>query len=156
VERLWAGWVGERVAVVDMARVLENILLERDDVSWGPNNTFQFPRHGGTGAVWRALARQIGESHFCMKSRVRAIDWKERAVFTEDGDRIPYDHLLSTMPLDTLGAMLTPCVDAVRETSARLLRSHSHIIGIGLKGEMPQKLARKCWMYFPEDNCPFY
>jgi hypothetical protein len=50
VERLWAGWVGERVAVVDLARVAENILLERDDVSWGPNNTFQFPKHGGTGA----------------------------------------------------------------------------------------------------------
>jgi hypothetical protein len=30
--------------------VAENILLERDDVSWGPNNTFQFPKHGGTGA----------------------------------------------------------------------------------------------------------
>src|SRR5579872_3106151 len=113
VERLWAGWVGELVAVVDMARVLENILLERDDVNWGPNNTFQFPKYGGTGAVWRSLARQIGESHFCMNTRVRAIDWKKRIVLTEDGDQVPYAHLLSTMPLDTLGSMLTPGVDAV-------------------------------------------
>src|SRR6202042_532470 len=38
----------------------------------------------------------------------------------------------------------------------QLLRSSSHIVGVGLKGEMPAKLAKECWMYFPEDNCPFY
>lgn len=31
-----------------------------------------------------------------------------------------------------------------------------HVVGIGLKGECPPNLSTKCWMYFPEDNCPFY
>jgi len=44
----------------------------------------------------------------------------------------------------------------VIDATGKLLRSSSHIIGVGLKGEMPEKLAKKCWMYFPEDNCPFY
>ena len=35
--------------------VAEAVILGRDDISWGPNNTFQFPKHGGTGAIWRAL-----------------------------------------------------------------------------------------------------
>src|ERR1051325_10496483 len=52
-------WIGDRVAVADVARVKENIRLQRDDVSWGPNNRFRFPRRGGTGAVWRALAQQL-------------------------------------------------------------------------------------------------
>src|SRR5580765_4173014 len=52
-------WIGDRVAVADVARVKENLRLHRDDVSWGPNNRFRFPRHGGTGAVWQALARQL-------------------------------------------------------------------------------------------------
>lgn len=156
VEKLWAGWVGERVAVVDMARAVENILLEKDDLSWGPNNTFQFPRHGGTGAIWRALARQIGEDKIRFNARVRSIDWQKRTVTLESGDRLEYDHLLSTMPLDLLGAALTPELPAVRDASAQLLRSHSHIVGVGLTGEIPPKLAKKCWMYFPETNCPFY
>jgi protoporphyrinogen oxidase len=42
------------------------------------------------------------------------------------------------------------------DAAPKLLRSHSHIVGIGLTGEMPATLAKKCWMYFPEDNCPFY
>jgi protoporphyrinogen oxidase len=155
-EKLWAGWVGERVAVVDMARVLENIFLEKDDVSWGPNNTFQFPKQGGTGAIWRSLADQIGAEYFQLNTRIQSIDWQKRRLATTDGESIEYDQILSTMPLDTLGKMLTPALDTVAEASSKLLFSHSHIIGVGLKGDMPEKLAKKCWMYFPEDNCPFY
>lgn len=156
VEKLWAGWVGERVAVVDLARSLENIVQGKDDLSWGPNNTFQFPRHGGTGAIWRSLARQIGAAHLRTNTRIAQVDWKKKVVVTDDGEQIAYDHLLSTMPLDVLGRIATPELPTVRDASAQLLKSHSHIIGVGLTGEMPEKLAKKCWMYFPEDNCPFY
>ncbi|MDZ7630061.1 MAG: FAD-dependent oxidoreductase [Gemmatimonadaceae bacterium] len=86
VERLWAGWVGERVAVVDQARVLENIFLEKDDLSWGPNNTFQFPKQGGTGAVWRALAAQIGHEHFQFNTRVSGLDWQKKTLTTNTGE----------------------------------------------------------------------
>ncbi len=156
LERLWAGWVGERVAVVDLARSLDNILLEKDDLSWGPNNTFQFPKFGGTGSVWRALAQQVGNEHFQFNTRIGAIDWKAKVATTDGGERLAYDHILSTMPLDTLSGLLSPSIAEVSEAAPRLLRSSSHIIGIGLTGAMPPKLAKKCWMYFPEDNCPFY
>lgn len=156
LERLWAGWVGERVAVADLPRALENIFLERDDLSWGPNNTFRFPKQGGTGSVWRALAKQLGDQHVQLNTRIRSIDWRTKTATTEHGDKLTYDRILSTMPLDVLGAMLTPSVETVLTHAPKLLRSHSHIIGVGLTGEMPAKLAKKCWMYFPEDNCPFY
>jgi protoporphyrinogen oxidase len=156
LERLWAGWVGERVAVVDLARALDNIFLERDDLSWGPNNTFRFPKFGGTGSVWRALAKHLGDECFQFNTRVQTIDWKNKVVTTDGGEKLPYDQLLTTMPLDALAKTLSPAIDAVSDASPKLLRSHSHIIGVGLKGEMPKKLAKKCWMYFPEDNCPFY
>ena len=35
-----------------------------------------------------------------------------------------------------------------------MLCSTSHIVGIGLRGKCPHGL--KCWLYFPEDDCPFY
>jgi protoporphyrinogen oxidase len=156
LERLWAGWVGERVAVVDLARALDNIFLERDDLSWGPNNTFQFPKYGGTGSVWRALAKQIGDEHFRFNARIRSIEWRNKVATSDDGERFEYDQILSTMPLDVLAGVLTPEIASVSRAAPKLLRSHSHIIGVGLSGEMPPKLAKKCWMYFPEDNCPFY
>jgi protoporphyrinogen oxidase len=155
LERLWAGWVGERVAVADLTRALENIFLERDDLSWGPNNTFRFPKFGGTGSVWRALAKSIGDEHIRFNTRVTSIDWRNKVVHTNNGEQA-YDRILSTVPLDVLGSMLTPTIEPVLSAAPKLLRSHSHIIGVGLTGEMPAKLAKKCWMYFPEDNCPFY
>jgi hypothetical protein len=30
------------------------------------------------------------------------------------------------------------------------------VVGIGLDGVVPDKLRKQCWMYFPEDDCPFY
>ena len=35
-----------------------------------------------------------------------------------------------------------------------MLCSSSHIVGMGLRGDCPHGL--KCWLYFPEANCPFY
>jgi protoporphyrinogen oxidase len=44
----------------------------------------------------------------------------------------------------------------VARDAAQLLHSNVHVVGIGLRGQPPEHLRTKCWMYFPEDNCPFY
>jgi hypothetical protein len=62
--------------------------------------------------------------------------------------------LISTMPLDTL---LARCVNLPLTSSLpALAHSTVHIIGIGVAGTPPGHLAKKCWIYYPEDNCPFY
>jgi hypothetical protein len=35
-----------------------------------------------------------------------------------------------------------------------LQHSSSHIVGLGLRGKCPH--GTKCWLYYPEDDCPFY
>ena len=34
--------------------------------------------------------------------------------------------------------------------------SSTHVVGIGIEGNIPEELQTKCWMYFPEENVPFY
>jgi protoporphyrinogen oxidase len=34
--------------------------------------------------------------------------------------------------------------------------SSSHVVGIGIKGMIPDFLEKKCWIYFPEPEVPFY
>jgi protoporphyrinogen oxidase len=154
-ELMNAVWVGERVAVTDLGRVLSNLVLAKDDLSWGPNNTFQFPKHGGTGAIWRECAKRLpaGKLHF--NTRVRQIDLAGHEVTTRDGRKFTYDQLISTLSLRDLiqltgQAQLQPAADR------GLLYSTSNIFGLGLRGKPRDELATKCWMYFPEDNCPFY
>jgi protoporphyrinogen oxidase len=38
----------------------------------------------------------------------------------------------------------------------QLYYSTTHVIGVGIRGERPERIGDKCWLYFPEDNCPFY
>lgn len=149
-------WIGERVAVTDLERVLTNVFMEKDDVSWGPNHTFQFPKEGGTGAVWRAVAKQVGFEHLRLGVRVSGVDTARNVVTLSDGEGLRYDALISTMPVDRLLAQLDGGSDAVKLAASRLTHSSTHVVGLGLLGATPQSLATKCWIYFPELITPFY
>jgi len=148
-------WMGERVATIDAKRILRNVVKQQDDVSWGPNATFRFPLHGGTGAIWKACADRLPAERLQLGRDVVSINTQTRTVRFADGETISYDFLVSTMPLDKL----LECVDDQPELSAhapKFVHSSSHIIGVGFDGPVPDQLKTKCWMYFPEDNCPFY
>ncbi|KAF5842930.1 hypothetical protein DUNSADRAFT_3957 [Dunaliella salina] len=41
-----------------------------------------------------------------------------------------------------------------QEWADKLQHSSSHIIGLGIRGKCPH--GSKCWLYYPEDNCPYY
>ena len=146
-------WIGERVSIVDIKRVLGNVVLDREDVSWGPNATFKYPRYGGTGGLFERM-RPYVEDNLRLCRAVAAVDVESKEVVLSDGTRERYEILLSTMPLDVLVRSMNGVVpDAVREQSQRLRHSGSYIVGVGIRQPSPSK---KCWMYFPESNCPFY
>lgn len=153
-EEMDFNWIGERVAVTDLERVLDNVLHEKDDLSWGPNNTFGFPKRGGTGAIWENVADLVGREQITLNAEVVGIDPDRKQVFFADGSSTDYDLLVSTLPIDRLVNLAE--LNALQEPASHLQYSSSHIIGIGLSGKPPETLKKKCWMYFPEQNCPFY
>jgi protoporphyrinogen oxidase len=150
-----AVWVGERVAVTDLERVKKNIAENRDDVAWGPNNTFRFPVKGGTGAIWNALADKVGRTKITFDYEVETIDTNQHTVSFKNGQQVGYEHLISTIPLDVL-VQHSDLPEQLKQTTQKLLHTTTHIVGIGLAGKPQAELSEKCWMYFPEDNCPFY
>ncbi len=153
-EEMDYNWIGERVSVADLERVLDNVLHEKDDLAWGPNNTFRFPLRGGTGAIWERVADLIGRKWLTLNKSVAGIDPTAKTVHFADGTRDEYDVLITTMPIDRLVELAG--FNWLRPMAGGLKSSTSHIIGIGLSGRPPEALAKKCWMYFPESNCPFY
>jgi len=146
-------WIGERVSVVDIKRVLGNVVLDRDDAGWGPNATFKYPLHGGTGGLFERMQPYVADN-LRLNAPTVAVDVESREVVLEDGSREHYDYLLSTMPMDILvRSMNGSTPDDVREQADNLRHSGSYIVGVGIRQPSPSK---KCWMYFPESNCPFY
>lgn len=149
-------WVGERVAVTDLERAMHNVLFQKDDVSWGPNNTFGFPKQGGTGAIWKGVAKMVGDEHFRLNSTVASIDLEQQQVKLTSGETFKYDALISTMPVDLMLKQATPAMEAPTKLAGELLHSTTHIVGLGLSGQPKADLKTKCWIYFPESTSPFY
>ncbi|HEY0492269.1 MAG TPA: FAD-dependent oxidoreductase [Candidatus Dormibacteraeota bacterium] len=152
-EQMNYGWIGERVSVVDVEKVLRNVLLDRVDAGWGPNNTFKYPLKGGTGALWNGM-RSFVEDHLRLNARVVAVDPVEREVRTSEGEVLPYDVLINTMPLNRLVQSLEGTVPStVRDATAQLQWNSSHIVGVGI--DRPANTTKN-WIYFPEPDVPFY
>jgi protoporphyrinogen oxidase len=150
-------WIGERVAVTDLERVTRNIIFEKDDVSWGPNNMFRFPKFGGTGAIWESVGKKLlGEPFIKTNSEVVSIHADEKIVELKDGTKLGYEYLMSSMPLDLLVHLTQSCGEKEHEHASLLRYSNTNIVGVGIKGKTPEHLKSKCWMYFPESNSPYY
>ena len=145
-------WLGERVATANVSKVVENVIRNRTESGWGPNATFRYPKQGGTGGVWKKVSKRLlpaVNQRYGDAGRVVQLDADAKIVTTADGSRIGYNKLLTSVPLD----ITLRCLGK-NEWANELTYSSSHIIGIGLRGINPHDT--KCWLYYPENDCPFY
>jgi len=155
LDKMGVQWMGERVAPVKLEEALEHVVYKRDDRAWGPNRTFRFPQSGGTGAVWNACAAWLPQERIRREAEVVNIDLSNKTASTADGETYRYQSLISTMPIPELVA-LSDRPDMRALATDHLHHASTHVVGLGLAGQPRRDLADKCWMYFPESNCPFY
>jgi protoporphyrinogen oxidase len=151
-EHMSATWIAERVSVVDHKRALRSILLGLDDVGWGPNNTFRFPRSGGTGEIYRRIAATLGE-HVHYNAELVGVDTERRELRFADGRADEYDALVSTMPVDRLVAAIDDCPSEVREAAAALEHNGVWVVGVGCERPLADD---RSWLYFADLAVPFY
>ncbi len=154
LDQLDHGWVGDRVAVPDVDRLALAIAERRDDETWGPNATFRYPRRGGTGAPWRAIAAALPSSRLSFGRRLVGVDLDRREAMFDDGGCIAFGALVSTVPLDQLARLSRNPTPPL--ASGALRYSSVDIVGVGLAGAPPPHLADRCWMYFPEASSPYF
>ena len=163
-------WMGERVAVPNVDDIKAKIAAaksgqkEAKDTKWGPNQFFRYPRYGGTGAIWTGVANNLYQGWFHYFQTVTKIDTENKVLSVQDRDGYPdytltYDYLVTTAPLDVFVGMVQdsdPALQEMRDDAAKFVYSHTHVVGIGLKGQPPDYLANKSWIYFPDSDSPFY
>jgi protoporphyrinogen oxidase len=145
-------WIGERISVIDRQRIERNIREKRDDVSWGPNNTFKFPLQGGTGAIFDGIAKPFA-SRIALRQNLVMLDLERREVRFSSGRKESFSKLVSTIPLDQLVTFCPQAPPKVCEAAETLAHNSCLIVGFGFRGHREDS---RCWMYFPESNAPFY
>jgi protoporphyrinogen oxidase len=152
LEAMSKEWVAERVSVVDLERIERNIAEKRDDLSWGPNNTFKFPRIGGTGAIYEGIAREFRD-RIHLNHEMETVDHEAKTITFANGRVETYDLLINTSPLDLFVKNCISTPEPVRAATDDLIHNSGLIAGLGFAGE---RKDTKCWMYFPEQSSPFY
>jgi len=163
-------WLGERVAAPDLKLVMTNLIRKKEAGNWGPNATFKFPARGGTHGIWKAVAKTLPQDKLWLNTAVSHIDPAAKIAYCSNGNGVKYEKIISTMAVDQLTSILlslsgsasaaadskTALPDTVVNAAKGLVYSSTHVIGIGMRGRACPDVARMCWMYFPEDNTPFY
>ncbi|KAJ3003213.1 hypothetical protein HKX48_001872 [Thoreauomyces humboldtii] len=149
-------WLGERVAAPDLKLSLGNVIHSKVAGNWGPNATFRFPAKDGTGGIWKAVAKTLPQDRIHTSTTITRIDTARQQAHTSDGSVVTYKSLLSTMPVDKLVGLLDPPRPDLVARAKNLFFSKTHVIGVGIRGERPASIGDKCWLYFPEDDAPFY
>ncbi|KAI5300278.1 AMP deaminase [Ascosphaera pollenicola] len=154
--KMQCAWLGERVAAPDVKKVVSNVVQNKTAGNWGPNATFRFPAKDGTGGIWKAVAGTLPASNkrFGPSNAVVALDAPNKTATLADGTKIAYGALISTMGVDRLAGLIGD--EQLIASAQQLFSSSTHVIGVGVRGARPERIGDKCWLYFPEDNCPFY
>jgi protoporphyrinogen oxidase len=145
-------WMSERVSVIDLKRILRNVVMQRDEVSWGPNNTFKFPLYGGTGGLYSRFEPYI-KDHLYLGRALVEVNTEEKRLRFADGSEDTYDVLVSAVPLPEMLKMLRPAPQSTLDAASGLHHSHGLVVGVGVARPCP---SEKCWIYFPEESAPFY
>lgn len=152
LETMSKEWIAERVSVMDLERIERNIAEARDDLSWGPNSIFKFPKSGGTGAIYQGIARRF-KDRIHLDHEMVSVDSEAREVRFCNGRIERYDVLINTSPLDLLIDTCDAAPEQLRSLATDLVHNGGLIVGLGIEA---QRADSKCWMYFPESNSPFY
>lgn len=152
LESMDKNWIAERVSVIDIERVLKNVIYEQDDSDWGPNSQFKFPLCGGTGGLFARFMPYI-KDHLTLGEEMIGVDVENKVIKFSSGREVSYNALINTISLDQFILRMTPKGDFLVEAAKSLKHNGVFSVGVGIKKPCP---SNKCWIYFPDDNCCFY
>ncbi len=155
-QKIWAvpltemetSWLGGRVPLPNLDEIIDGALSPVAK-PMGPNARFGYPLQGGFQALMDGfLPHLTGE--LLLGTTVAGISLAHRTVLLSDGREIPYQHLISTMPLPRLVQMLgDEAPEAVHAAAAGLRHTSVRCVNIGVGRE---RLTDKHWIYYPEDT----
>jgi protoporphyrinogen oxidase len=114
----------------------------------GYNASFLYPELG-MGTFTTALA---DKTRIELSRAPRSIDLERRVLEFED-EALPFDVLMSTIPLPTLLALITRLPADVAAAAKSLRSTRLHYFDLGLRVPNPNPYH---WIYVPEDKYPFY
>jgi len=154
LDKMNAEWIAERVSLVDIKKLINHIVTQKDDVLWGPNAFFKYPKMGGSGAFWKEFLDIFPKKIFFQKNAIR-LNIKKKLIYFSDNSQESYDFLISTLPLDNL-IFSSNSSSKIKALSKKLKHNSGFLVGLGINGKQPKILDKKIALYFPDYKWSFH
>jgi protoporphyrinogen oxidase len=153
--KVW-GWP---LDILDAHPIVDRVASAGPRANWGPHQRFWYPK-GGAGSVWQALADGLGAA-VTYDAAVVHVDTEDHLLTVEShfgrpSTRVPYDVLISTMPVSALVHRTSGMSIAAGSAASELCSSGLVVIGFGIKGEIPDELRGACWWYDANPAVPYH
>src|SRR4051812_23616411 len=120
-----------------------------NDRELGYNSNFIYPREG-IGQLAQGMAARVPTLEL-ERSPVRIELARRRLVFEDE--RVPFDVLVSSIPLPRLLELIDEVPEPVRRAAGKLRCSHLHFLDVALRRPAGRDFH---WAYVPEAKYPFY
>jgi UDP-galactopyranose mutase len=144
--RLAADWTAERVAAP--AGSNEHFLASgQKRTPLQAETTVAYPAEGGFGEIFRALAKRLTDMRY--RQRVLRIDPAARRIELADGTALPWQRIVSTLPLPVLVDLLPGAPATLRDAMQRLVALPISLVLLALDTRLDTPVQR---VYCPGDG----
>lgn len=149
---LSTNWITERVSKIKLEEVTAHLAADTDKTDWGPNSVFKYSLYGGTGEVFRRMTISLRDKIELALEVVR-VDPGLKKIYFSNKKEDSYDILINTSPIDKFLKLIEGCSEDLLGASLNLKHNGVFVVGLGINKPSP---SSKCWIYFPENNSPFF
>jgi protoporphyrinogen oxidase len=150
-DRMTADWVAWAVPRPSLEQVVRGALgLANRGLGYNP--TFRYPERGGIDVLPRALVERVDALR--LGERVVEVDLEGRSVKLLSGETLGYDALVVTTPLPGFLKMVRGPAGAFGALADQLDWSVVACLNLGV--DRPEIADGAHWIYFPDDDVPFY
>ena len=143
-------WVLNRVPRPTIEQVVDGAIGDSKNLI-GFNNVFWYPIEDGISALPNAFLPRI-KNIFTNKETTQ-IDLDKKYVAFEDGEKVYYNELISTVPLPELVKLAKDIPEDIKTCAGELMHNSVMCVNLGVARE---KICDKHWMYFYEDDFSFH
>jgi protoporphyrinogen oxidase len=153
IKKLSASWTTHFVPSTSLRDIIRGSVHDHFDTDIGYNATFFYPKFGGISYWIECMAQRI-QNPIMTEWCVNTIDLTNKIITFTNGETVPYDSLISTIPLDKLLQFIKePSSLSIKKALGKLLCNSVINFNLGLRYA---DFTDKHWIYFPETKYPFY
>ncbi len=147
---LTTDWVNVRHPRPSLDEVLTGALMDQTK-GFGVNATFRYPQKGGYGHIASQFAKSL-QGRIVLKKKATKILPEQKIVEFNDGTKIKYNNLFSTLALENVLNLLDNVPSNVLNASKKLISNTFVLVKIGVERA---NISDKSWIYYSDNNISF-